>query len=540
MKKRILGTLLLVSFTMAFLSCAKEENIKAITEAETEESVDGLEAFAKNAQKAESVAAEYKKSDEFFDYTKEGTVLVDLKKDTATSSDDGVIVEDGTITISKAGIYELTGTYYGTVRIDVNEEDERVYLVLNGATIEAKDGPAIYEEHCDKLIIMLPEGTKNSLKDSKDYSDTSDSAPTGTLFAKDNLTINGNGFLSVIGQHNDAIVSKDNIKIMSGNFDITSVDDGIVARDFLAIRDGAFNIVTEDDAIKSTNDNLDKDKGNALIEGGMFTIQAKGDGLGIKNRLQIDNADITLCVENNGLRAEKKITVNSGKIEITKSYEGIEAEEIEINGGSVSLKASDDGINASSEKGSKNTPCITVNGGNLCIDANGDGIDSNGDIVINGGYSFISATTANDNNATDYQGSFTMNGGCIVACGSSGMYQSISEGSICFALDRVSNSFIPEGTECSIYDGDKLLYSFTLLKKASAILVSSPDLENGREYTLKHGDDVETITAGGGQLGGLFGPGGFGGPMGPDFKGTGNPPPDGMKFPGEPGEQPGK
>lgn len=38
--------------------------------------------------------------------------------------------------------------------------------------------------------------------------------------------------------------------------------------------------------------------------------------------------------------------MTAGTIEITKSYEGLEALSIEISGGNIKLAASDDGLNA--------------------------------------------------------------------------------------------------------------------------------------------------------------------------------------------------
>lgn len=49
---------------------------------------------------------------------------------------------------------------------------------------------------------------------------------------------------------------------------------------------------------------------------------------------------------------------------------------MDIMGGQISVAASDDGINAA--------------GGNLWINASGDGIDSNGDLTVSGGETYLS------------------------------------------------------------------------------------------------------------------------------------------------------
>ena len=48
-----------------------------------------------------------------------------------------------------------------------------------------------------------------------------------------------------------------------------------------------------------------------------------------------------------GIHADNVLEINGGDINITDSYEGLEAAHITVNDGNINLVASDDGINAS-------------------------------------------------------------------------------------------------------------------------------------------------------------------------------------------------
>ena len=62
---------------------------------------------------------------------------------------------------------------------------------------------------------------------------------------------------------------------------------------------------------------------------------------------------------------------------------------VSINNGTVTTRSADDGVNASFDDGLADqnaTPSITINGGTVKVYADADGLDSNGDLIITGGY----------------------------------------------------------------------------------------------------------------------------------------------------------
>lgn len=502
-------------------------------------------------------AVEIKDSEVYYEYFSKDYTKISLNgrnAETEGKNTDKVLASEGEIVISGKGTYVLEGSFSGTVVVRA-PEDEKIHLVLNNASVTGLNGPAILEESCDKLILMLPAGTVNTLTDAQSYADTSENAPDGCVYCKDDLTVNGEGTLNVTANFSDGIVTKDDLKILGGCIVVDAADDGIRGRDSLSVTAGSITVTAKAHALKTTNtgtsseNNMDSglkqiageiDKtsvsnGYALFTGGKLVLNAGKDAMNISGPLVISGADIKISAADDGLHSDTSISINSGNIEISESCEGIEASLITVNGGTISVYASDDGFNACGgtdmfgpgggwgyRKNATPTPTpvpgsyaanpyIYINGGQIYVNAKGDGIDSNGSIEMNGGTVVVSGPTDNGNNATDYEGTFIMNGGTIVASGTSGMYQSISAGSKCYAIDYISNSYINAGTECTLYDGDTPLLSFTVDKRANAILIAGDVLENGKKYVLKIGQTSVDVTASEGSSQGGFGPGGGGG-----------------------------
>lgn len=127
----------------------------------------------------------------------------------------------------------------GRLLID-SPDDEPVRLVLNGADIFSEDGPAIYVKNAKKLVLILAEGTINSISDGSTYSSVAndENKPNAAVFSMDDLTIIGDGTLSVQANYNNGIYSKDKLKIGGGIITVKAEDDALVGRDCVLISGG--------------------------------------------------------------------------------------------------------------------------------------------------------------------------------------------------------------------------------------------------------------------------------------------------------------
>ena len=287
-----------------------------------------------------------------------------------------------------------------------------------------------------------------------------------------------------------------------------------------------------------TTDNTTSTKGlkaggELNISGGTFKVNAADDTIHSNANVTISGGNIEAEAGDDGIHAEGNVNISgSAKLNITKSYEGIEAAVIAVSGGDVKVIASDDGFNASdgTSQGGMGTytegALVEISGGTVYVSSDGDGLDSNGDINISGGTVFVDGPTNSGNGALDSNGSINVTGGTVAAAGMSGMAEAPGGDSTQYSVSCTFTSTYDGGTEVTLVDqnGSQIM-SFTPSKSFNNIVFSSPDIQSGSSYTISTGSEENSFTAGdittfigqqspmgGGMMGG--GPGerrGFGG-----------------------------
>lgn len=477
------------------------------------------------------------------------------------------------ITITEEGIYNLSGTIEdGMIIIDTTGN---VKLNLNNVTIISNNGPAIYIKNASDTVINI--NGNNYLEDSEDYSEYTDI--DGVIFSHDDLTIEGEGSLTIKANYQDGIVSNDDLKIINGNYIINSNDDGIRGKDSVYILDGNYEINSLGDGIKTTND-TDTEKGFIKISNGNFKIESSLDGIESENKIVIDNgefnittgggssnssstnenwgywvvekskttttssakglkskdnlvinngiftlntsddsihsnnyvgiSDGTINIESgdDGIHADYELIIDNGTIKISKSYEGLESAKMTINGGNINIVSSDDGLNiaggndssATNRPGentySNNDNILTINQGNIYINATGDGIDVNGSAYIYDGTITVEGPTDDGNGSLDYDRKFAINGGTLIASGSSGMTQSATSDSEQYNVIIYLTSTNDSSDKITIIDNNNTeIMSYTSTKNYSTLLFSSPKLQSNTTYTIKiNGTEYDTFT----------------------------------------------
>ena len=382
-------------------------------------------------------------------------------------------VDGSTVLITAGGTFSISGTLDdGSVIVDA--DGQNVTLLLKGANINCSSSSAIYIYNAKSATVYVKEGTKNTLSDGSTYTykstyaSAAEEEPNACLYAKDDLIIAGSGSLTVKGNFNNGIVSKDTLQIENVSLTVTAKNNGINGKDFLSIKKATLKVTAGGDALRSTND-TDTSLGYIVIassklsltsgedgvqaqtyvavassqitvkagggssvsagedvsckgmkagtditlKGGTYVIDSSDDAIHTDGNITIESGKFTLTTADDGMHADNTLIINGGTFSIT-AHEGLEATLITINDGDITIAATDDGINAA-QKLDGVTPCVEINGGTLTVNmgqGDTDAIDSNGNIIINGGTVNITGQSG-----FDYDGTGELNGGTVYVNG---------------------------------------------------------------------------------------------------------------------------
>ena len=397
------------------------------------------------------------------DYDTSSAVNITLNGTSASSDGDGVSIDGSNVTISKEGIYILTGALdNGTVKVEGADTD-KIQIVLNNAVINSDTYAGIYVKNADKVFITTAEGTKNTVSNGGTYTQTDDSNVDGAIFGKDTITFNGKGTLNVTSKSGHGIVSKDSVKITDGGLNVESADTAIQGKDSVRIAGGDITIKAGGDGIHSENGE-DTSLGFVYIKEGNINIDAYDDAI----------------------HAEPEILITGGNIDVTNCFEGYEANDVNIAGGTTNITASDDAVNAMN--------ALRISDGKTSLDSAGDALDSNGDIIISGGETYASGATNDGNSVLDYDGNAKITGGVLVATGMSGMAQNMGnesrQGSILLTVDNQ-----PADSTVEIMDEQgNVIASYTPPKAYNSVVISAPEITKGNTYTVTAGDTSTEVT----------------------------------------------
>lgn len=325
---------------------------------------------------------EYSDRDKDASYDVASATNIALSGQGATVSGEGAAVEGATVTISAAGTYAVTGELTaGSLVVNAGDQD-KVQIVLSGASIRNEAGPALNIQQADKVFVTLDDGTQNTLADGASYElMEGEDEPNAALYSKADLTINGTGALSVEGNYRHGVNSKDDLVVTGGAITVVAKEDGLRGKDCVKVADGSFAITAGGDGVKSSNDE-DPTRGFVSIDGGTFAVEAGDEGFQAATYLRLAGGDAQIKAADHALRSdveaamtggtyvveaggkgmnpETKFTMDGGTFTVTGCEEGIEAQEGIVNNGELNITASDDGINAAVAERDSNDATISA------------------------------------------------------------------------------------------------------------------------------------------------------------------------------------
>ncbi len=252
---------------------------------------------------------------------------------------------------------------------------------------------------------------------------------------KNDGDINITGGSVTVNSTDDCINGNAAVNLTGGVYDLTSGDDGITAASVLTVENVEMTLNTTGKGVKAESD--------LIVNSGSFNITSGDDSVHCNGNVTIKNGSFNISSGDDGIHADTTLTIENGTIIITKSYEGLEGNDVIINGGVISVVASDDGINAAGgqdqssqggrpgqnpfQPGASSNSSITINGGEVYVVSSGDGIDANGALTFNGGVVVVQGPNSGGNFAVDSDGTVGFNGGTVAAiCSSSAMWEDIA------------------------------------------------------------------------------------------------------------------
>ena len=434
--------------------------------------------------------------------------------------------------------------------IDDNNVDAALFskqdLTLNGKGSLTVTSPAGHGVVCkDDLVITGGIYTVNASSHGLDANDSIRIA---------NATLNIDAGNDAIHCENNDDTSKGFIYISSGNIKGEAEGDGIAAGAYMQIADGTIDLLVgggAENGSKASSDNFGgfmggrhdggrpdemrpgdsqssttttdenstsmkglKATNSLLISGGNITINSADDSVHSDVSVIINGGAFTIASGDDAIHAEDTLIVTAGKIDISESYEGLEALHIDVQGGDIKLKASDDGLNAAGGTDQSGTEggrdgmfggghsgmgggrgmsanfngSIKISGGTLYINSSGDGLDANGTLEISGGHTTVVGPTQGDTATLDYDKSGIVIGGTFIGTGAQGMAQSFSDSEQGVIAISVGNQ--SAGTKIVLKDkSGKTIIEHSPELNFAVVILSSPDIKKGETYTISVGSE---------------------------------------------------
>ena len=310
-----------------------------------------------------------------------------LEGSSASCSDKGVSVTGSTVTITSPGKYRLSGELAGSVTVDTAKTDH-VHLILDNAHISATDTAALYVKQADKVVVSLV--GENSLCTLGAFPESEDTNIDGAVFAKDDLSFNGNGNLSVTSPDH-GIVCKDDLVFCGGHYTVEATRHALSTKDSIRIEKSMFTLHAGKDCINTDNEE-DPASAYIYIARGKLNLTSAGDGISSDSFLRIMDGSFTIHAgggcENaaphyNAPPGFHSTTQNTATQDDTVSTKGIKAAgNVLIYGGDFQLNSADDSIHSNGN--------VEIYGGSFGILSGDDGIHAEEQLLVHDGSIFIS------------------------------------------------------------------------------------------------------------------------------------------------------
>ena len=261
-------------------------------------------------------------------YDESRSTQITLADQTATVTGQGASFSDQTLTITQTGTYVLTGSGKNIKLVVEAADTDQVHLVFQNLTLEG-EGTLLQVNKAQEVVISLAEGSQNALTESQASDDEKVKA---TIHSQVPLTLNGTGNLTLTALTKNALEVEDDLKVLGGTYAVKAANHGFKA-------EGA----------------LDIEAATLSIEAGKDGLHAEHDETTERANISLNPTQLSIAATEDGVDAGNELTIKGGTITVSQSEEGLEARVIRQLGGDVTIKSSDDGVNASAGSSGKTT-----------------------------------------------------------------------------------------------------------------------------------------------------------------------------------------
>ena len=325
-------------------------------------------------------------------YTSSNATLISFT-DSAVTADgkySGYEIEGTDVSITAAGTYVFSGDC-DDGSITVKKGVTGVTLVLNGLTLTNADSAAITLNKTAEAALIAAAGSENTVADTAGANDENAAVKVKSGAS---LSLSGTGTLTACGNvkngikgASDAVITVDEMTL-----NIEAADDGLSCDDELTIKGGRVNITAGGDAVKASPDTDDTENPDTTSLGSVT----------------ISGGTITLEAAEDGIQADGDLTISGGTFAVTAngghttaisdedaSCKGLKAgKTLTVSGGTFTVDSADDALHAND---------VTVSGGTLTLASGDDAVHVDNDLVV-GVQGSSSTSTPKINITASYEG----------------------------------------------------------------------------------------------------------------------------------------
>lgn len=404
---------------------------------------------------------------------------------------------DQTTFITQGGTYLLQGEWQHGIHI-LADASETVNLVLNQVTWQCSQ-PAIEVESAKRVHISLPEETTTLI--------TQTAGQKAVIVSQAPLVFNGEGTLRIEADQQGGIQAEDELIFISGNYQIHTNKTAISAQKCIAVSEGNLQLsakegtvmqVTHPDqrgliylqagklSLFGTQDGLSC-AGMIVIQDGHYQIETNstdpnfGRGINASQEIRLNGGEYTLSTSQDAIHCERSLLIQDGHFSIDAQGHGLSSgQELTIHSLSLELTAKKNGLDAQK---------IMINDGSIHIQAGNLAMNAEEQIVVNGG--FLNVYSQRTDPLTDVQTDLIINKGSLLAIGHQDamtLPSDLSQPAIIWSCTDTT-----QGTIALLNENEEILAYGNPAGEYDLIIISSSKIQEETTYTLSYGKETKTL-----------------------------------------------